>query len=51
MIFLLTCNLVKMDAYSNDFQKIFLAKNPCYCNQIRQNQIAASVNTLNHFHF
>ena len=51
MIFSLTCNLLKMDAYSNDFQKIFLARNPCDCNQIRSNQIAASVNALNHFHF
>ena len=25
-VFSLTCNLLKMDAYSNDFQKIFLAK-------------------------
>ena len=32
MIFSLTCNLLKMDAYDNDFQKIFLAKNPCDCN-------------------
>ena len=31
----LTCNLLKMDVYSNDFQK----------------QIAASVNALNHFYF
>ena len=35
MIFSLTCNLLKMDVYSNDFQKSFLAKNPCDCNQIR----------------
>ena len=26
MIFSLTCNLLKMGAYSNDFQKIFLAR-------------------------
>ena len=53
MIFSLTCNLVKMDVYySNDFQKIFLARNPTFdCNQIRSNQIAAGVNDLNHFHF
>ena len=42
------CNLLKMDAYSNDFQEIVLAKNPCYCHQIRSNQ---RVNVLNHFHF
>ena len=29
-----------MDAYSNDFQKMFLAKNPCDCQEIRSNQIA-----------
>ena len=51
MICSLTCNLLKMDAYSNDFLKIFLARNPCDCNQIGSNQIAASVNALNHFHF
>ena len=38
-----------MDAYYNDFQRTFLAKNPCDCNQIRSNQIAASINALNHF--
>ena len=51
MIFSLTSNLLKMDAYSNDFQKIFLAKNPCDCNQIKSNQIAVSANALNHFDF
>ena len=57
MIFPLNCNLLKMDAYSNDLQKIdtnlysLLAKNPCDCNQIRSNQIAASVNALDHFYF
>ena len=50
-MFLSACNLLKMDAYSNDFQKTFLAKNPCDWIQIRSNQIAASVNVLNHFHF
>ena len=29
-----------MDAYSNDFQIHFLAKNTCVCNQIRPDQIA-----------
>ena len=51
MIFSLTCDLLKMDAYSNDFQKIFIAKNPCDCNQIKSNQISASANAQNHFHF
>ena len=51
MIFLLNCSLLKMDAYSNDFQKIFLARNPFDSNQIRLNQIADSVNALNHFRF
>ena len=51
MTFSLTRNLLKIDAYSNDFQKMFLAKNPCDCNQIRSNQIVASVNAQNHFHF
>ena len=27
-MFSLACNLLKMDAYSNDFQKIYLDKNP-----------------------
>ena len=49
-MFSLDCNLLKMDAYSNDFQEIFLARNPCDC-QISSNQITASVNTMNHFHF
>ena len=49
-MFSLASNLLKMDAYSNDFEKIFLAKKLCNCNQIRANQIAASVNALNHFH-
>ena len=51
--FSLTCNVVKMEVYySNDFQKVFLARNPaCDCNQIRSNQIAASVNALNYFSF
>ena len=51
MIFSLACNLLKMDAYSNDFQNIFLAKNSCDCNQIRSKWKKASVNALNHFHF
>ena len=50
-IFSLACNLLKVDAYSNDFEKMFLAKSPCNCNQIRSNQIAASANALSHFHF
>ena len=50
-MFSLACNLLKMDAYSNDFQNVVLAKNPCNCNQIRSDQIAASGNALNHFHF
>ena len=45
------CNLVEMDAYSNDFPKNFLAKNPCDWNRIRSTQIVASVNALNRFHF
>ena len=45
-MFSLACKLVKMDAYSYDFQKVFLAKNPCDCH-IRLNQIVASVNTMN----
>ena len=48
-MFPLACNLLKKDAYFNDFQKIFLAKNPLDC-QISLNQIVASVNTMNHFH-
>ena len=44
-------NLLNMDAYSKNFQKPFLAKNPCDCNQIRSNKIVASVTALNHFHF
>ena len=51
IIFPLTCNLLKMNAYSNDFQKIFQAKNPCDCNQIILNHIAAGVNALNHLDF
>ena len=51
MIFSLTCSLLKMDTYSNDFQNIFLAMNPCDCNQIRSNQTAPSLTALNHFHF
>ena len=47
----LACNLLKIDAYSDDFEKIFLAKNPCDCNQIRSNQISISANVLNHFFF
>ena len=50
-MFSLACNLLKMDAYSNDFEKIFLAKNPRNCNQIRSNEIAVSVNALNKFYF
>ena len=48
-MFSLACNLLKLDAYSNDFKKLFLAKNLCNFNQIRSNQIAASLNVLNHF--
>ena len=51
MNFPLTSNLVKMDAYSNDLQNIFLAKNPSDYNQIRSNQIVGKINALNHFHF
>ena len=36
-MFLLACNLLKMDDYSNDFEKVFLARNPCDCNQMRSN--------------
>ena len=50
-MFSLACNLLKMNVYPNDFEKVILAKNPFDCNQIRSNQIAASINTLNHFHF
>ena len=50
-MFLLACNVLKMDDYYNNFQKNFLAKNPGDCNQIRPNQIAATENSLNHFHF
>ena len=42
---------ITTDSYCNDFQKNFLARNIVDCNQIRSNQIAASVNALNHFHF
>ena len=49
-LFSLGCNLLKMDVYSNDFQKIFLAKNP-RDNQNKSDQIVASVNTMNNFHF
>ena len=48
-MFSLARNLLRMDAYPNDFEKIFLAKNPCDCSKIRSNQRAASVNDLNHF--
>ena len=51
MIFSLTFKLLRIDAYSSDFQKKVLSKNPGDCNQIRPNQIAASVNALNYFHF
>ena len=40
-----------MDAYYNDFKEIFLGRNPCDYNQIRSDQIAASLNILHHFHF
>ena len=50
-MFSLACNLLKMDACFSDFEKMFLAKNPCDCNQMRSNQIAANTNALNHFHF
>ena len=39
-----------MEAYFNDFQKTFLAENPCDCNQFRPKKMATSVNALNHFH-
>ena len=48
---ILASKLVKMNAYSNDLQKSFLGKKSCDCNQIRSNQVVASVNALNHFHF
>ena len=44
-MFSLVCNLLKMNACSNDFEKIFLAKNPCDWNQMKSNQIAA-ISTL-----
>ena len=50
-MFSLVFNLQKRDTYSNDFQKFFLAKNPCDRNQIRSDEIVASVNALNHFYF
>ena len=50
-MFSLACNLLKMNAYSNDFEKILLAKNPCDCSQMRSNHIAANVNAPNHFIF
>ena len=40
-----------MGDYSNDFEKIYGAKNLCNCNQIRSNQITARVNAFNHFLF
>ena len=49
--FTLDFNLLKMGTYANDFQTFFLAKNSWDCNQIRSNQIAASLNSLNRFHF
>ena len=49
-MFPLASNLLKMDVYSNDFQKIFQAKNP-RDNQNKSDQIVASVNTMNNFHF
>ena len=42
-MFSLICNLLKMDAYSNGFQKIFRARSFCDCKQISSHQIAASV--------
>ena len=39
-MFSLACNLLQMNAYSNNFQNFFLAKNLYNCNQIRPNQIA-----------
>ena len=50
-MFSFASNLLIMDAYPNDFEEMFLAKSPCNCNQIRSNQIAASVNAPKHFHF
>ena len=49
-MFSLAFDLLKMDGYSNDFQNIFLAKNPCDY-QIISIQIVAGVNTMNHFYF
>ena len=50
-MFSLDCNLLKMGAYSNNFQKDFGPKTPYDCNHIRSNQIAAGVNALNHSYF
>ena len=50
-MFSLACNLLKMDSYSNDFQIVFLAKNPIDCNQIISNQIVGGLKALNKFHF
>ena len=49
-MFSLTCNLLKMDAYSDGFLKKFLVKNHWVC-QIRSNHIFASVNVMNRFNF
>ena len=44
-------DLLKLDAYSKNFKKTFLAKNPCDCYHIKSSRIAGSVNDLNYFHF
>ena len=65
-MFSLACNLLKLDACSNDFQNVedlqplillkkiiigVLIKNLYDCNQIISNQIEGSVKTMYHFHF
>ena len=50
-MFSLNYSLLKMDAYYNAFQKIFMAKNQRDSKQIKSNHIAGSVNAQNHFHF
>ena len=46
-MFSLACKLLKIDAYSNGFQKIFLGENLYDCNQIISNQIAATIPHIN----
>ena len=50
-MFSLACNLLKMDARSNDFEALFIVKNPSGCNQMTSNQVGTNINALNHFHF